>query len=140
MPRARNSPAQARRQSATLTALAAAVVMVCRVLKLVVTRLLTGLLRGFLCILRGKLRRLIFRDQSVDNFAKRFAFENLRQLVKRQVDPVIGNPPLRIVVGADALGPIPGPDLAAPLGGARRILLLPLEVVEPRPQHGERLG
>src|SRR5262245_64748820 len=98
MPRARNSAAQARRQSATFMPLTAPGVTACRVLKRVVTRLLS---RVFLRILCGELRRLIFRDQSVDDFTKRFALENLRQLVKRKVDPVIGNPPLRIVVGSD---------------------------------------
>ena len=47
---------------------------------------------------------------------------------------------LRIIVGADALGAVAGTDLAAAFGGARGVLLLPLEIVEPRPQHGHGLG
>jgi hypothetical protein len=90
--------------------------------------------------LRRKLCRLVFRDQGLDDFAERFALENLRQLIKRQIDPMVGNTTLRVVVGADAFGPIAGPDLAAPLRGARGILLLPLEVIKPRPQHRERLS
>src|ERR1051325_11662963 len=86
-------------------------------------------------VLCRKLGGLVFGDQRIDDFAERFALENLRQLVKRQIDAVVRNPPLRIVVGANAFGAVCGPDLAAPLGGSRRVLLLPLEVVEPRPQY-----
>src|SRR5262252_6509373 len=131
MPLARNSAAQARRQSATLTPSTAAGSNAGGVLKR------ASIFSG---ILRRELRRLIFRDQGIDDFAERFPLENLRQLVERQIDAVVGYAPLRIIVGADALGAVAAPDLAAPFGGARRILLLPLEVVEPRAQHGHCLG
>ena len=71
-------------------------------------------------------RRLMFGDQRVDDFAQRFAFENLRQLVERQIDAVVRHAALRKIVGADALGAVAGADLAAAFGGARGILLLPL--------------
>src|SRR5215472_18182612 len=133
MPLARNSAAQARRQSATLTPSTAAGFNAGGVFKRALSSIFSG-------ILRRELRRLIFRDQGIDDFAERFALENLRQLVERQIDAVVGYAPLRIIVGADALGAVAAPDLAAPFGGARRILLLPLEVVEPRAQHGHCLG
>src|SRR5438874_10398036 len=78
-------------------------------------------------VLRRKLRRLVFRNERVDDFAERLALEDLRQLVKRQIDAVFGDAPLRVIVGADAFGPVAGADLAAPLGGARRVLLLAFE-------------
>src|SRR5215471_2419986 len=84
--------------------------------------------------------RLMLGHQRVDDLAQRLALDDLRQLVEREVDAVIAHPALREVVGADALGAVARADLAAPLGGAGGVLLLPLMVVESRPQHGQRLG
>src|SRR5690242_18066230 len=132
MPRARNSAVHARRQSP--------MVMRPRTAGVTAGRIGKRGLKRWSRVLRGKLGGLVFGDQRIDDFGERFALENLRQLVKRQIDAVVRNPALRIIVGADAFGAVAGPDLAAPLGGPRRVLLLPLEVVEPGPQHGERLG
>src|SRR5215468_9152853 len=76
--------------------------------------------------------RLVLGHQRVDDLAQRLAFDHLRQLVKREIDAVVAHAPLRKIIGADALGTVAGADLAAPLGGARSVLLLTLEVVEPR--------
>ena len=83
---------------------------------------------------------LMLGHQRVDDLAERFAFDDLRQLVEREIDAVVGDAALREIVGADALGAVAGADLAAPLGGARGVELLALVVVEPRAQHRHRLG
>src|SRR5262249_16496141 len=84
--------------------------------------------------------RLMLAHQRVDDLAQRFAFHHLRQLVEGEIDAVVPPPPLRKIIGADALGAIAGADLPAPLGGARRILLLTFEIVEPGAQHRHGLG
>ena len=77
--------------------------------------------------LRGQQGGLMLGDERVDDLAQRLAFDDLRQLVERQIDAVVGHAALRKVVGPDALGPVAGADLAAPLGGARGVVLLALE-------------
>ncbi len=52
---------------------------------------------------------------------------------------MVGHPPLREVVGADALRAVAGADLPPPRGGAFVLGVLPLEVVEPGAQHLHRL-
>src|SRR5262245_12266289 len=89
---------------------------------------------------RGQELGLMLGHERIDDLAQRLALDDLRQLVKREVDAVVAHAPLREIVGADALGAIAGADLAAPLGGAGGVLLLALVVVEPRAQHRHRLG
>src|SRR5262249_31115044 len=137
MPPARNSAAHMRRISAIVEAPAGGAAAVGIFSAAGFKRSLERLLSG---ILRRKLRRLVFGDQRIDDFTERFAFQDLRQLVEREVYAVFGDATLRIVVSADALGPVTGADLAAPFGSARGILLLAFQVVEPRPQHRKRLG
>src|SRR5205814_6128364 len=57
------------------------------------------------------------------------------------VDTVVGHPPLREIVGADALGAVARADLALAVGGARRRQSLPLRLIKPGAQHlqGARL-
>jgi hypothetical protein len=43
----------------------------------------------------GKQRRLMMGDERVDDFAERDAFHDLRQLMERQIDAMIGDAPLR---------------------------------------------
>src|SRR5580704_475186 len=90
-------------------------------------------------VLRRKQRRLMFGGQGVDELAQRLALDHLRQLVEREVDAMVGDAPLRKIVGADALGAVARPDLAAPIGGALGVALLPLGVVEPGAQGRHRL-
>ena len=61
----------------------------------------------------GELRRLVVGHQRVDHLVE-VAREDLGQPVERQPDPVVGQPPLREVVGADALGPVARAHLALP--------------------------
>src|SRR5215467_12655248 len=79
-------------------------------------------------------------DERVDDLAERFALDDLRQLVERQIDAVIADATLWEIIGADALGAIAGADLAAPVRGALGVALLPLGVVELRPQQRHGLG
>src|SRR5262249_59414504 len=68
--------------------------------------------------------RLVLGHERVDDLAQRLAFDHLRQLVKREIDAVVAHAPLRKIISADALGAVARADLAAPLGGARSVLLL----------------
>ena len=45
-------------------------------------------------------------DQCIDDFAQAFALHHLGQIVERQIDAVVGDAPLRKVVGTDALGAV----------------------------------
>ena len=85
-----------------------------------------GFARGINSLLGREQRRLILGDQRIDDLAERLAFQDLRQLVERKIDAVVRHAALRIIIGADALGAVAGADLAAALGGARGVLLLPL--------------
>jgi len=85
-------------------------------------------------------RGLMLGHQRVDDLAQRLALDHLRQLVEREIDAVVGNAALREIIGADALGAVARADLPAPLSGARRVLLLTLEIVEPGAQHCHRFG
>src|SRR5687768_13557246 len=78
--------------------------------------------------------------QRVDDFAERFALDDLRQLVEREIDAVVADAALRKVIGADALGTVAGADLPTPVGGARGVELLALVVVEARTQYRHGLG
>ena len=68
--------------------------------------------------------------RAIDQFVERFAGNDLRQLVERQVDAVVGDAALREIVGADAFRAVAGADLAAPVGGALGVAPLLLGVVE----------
>src|SRR5206468_12828561 len=83
------------------------------------------------CSLRRQQFRLMLGHQRVDDLAQRLAFHHLRQLVEREIDAVVAHSRLRKIIGADALGAVARADLPAPLSGARRALLLTLEIVEP---------
>src|SRR5207344_3160230 len=76
--------------------------------------------------LRSELGGLMFGRQRVDQFAQRFARDDLRQLVERQVDAVIGDAALREVIGADALAAVAGADLFLAIGGTLRFDALAL--------------
>ena len=53
---------------------------------------------------------------------------------------MIGHPPLREVVCADAFGTVAGTDLRLAVGGAFAVGLQPFEIVKPGAQHGHRIG
>src|SRR5271168_4576524 len=91
-------------------------------------------------LLGGELRRLMLGDERIDELTQRFALHDLRQLVEREIDAMVRHAALREIIGTDALGAVAGADLAATLGGAGGVLLLPLEIVQPGAQHGHRFG
>ena len=66
---------------------------------------------------------LVGRGQRVEQRVE-VAVEDLVEVVRLEVDPVIGDPVLREVVGADALAAVDGADLAGPVGGRVGLRLL----------------
>ena len=67
-------------------------------------------------VLRGEKRCLVVGHQRIDDLVQPDAVDHLGQLVERQVDAMVGDAPLRKIVGADALGAVAAADLAAPVG------------------------
>src|SRR5262245_21796198 len=66
------------------------------------------------------------------------ALEDGREAVQREIDPVVGDPTLRKVLGADPLAPLAGPDLAPAIGSDGRGLFVlgALEQTSPEHPHG----
>ena len=52
---------------------------------------------------------LVLADQRPDDRAE-VPFEDFREFVQGEIDAVVGDPALRIVIGADALGPVAAAD------------------------------
>src|SRR5262245_36303177 len=52
---------------------------------------------------RGELARLMFGDECIDQFVELRPFQHRLQLVQRQIDAMVRHPPLREIVGANAL-------------------------------------
>src|SRR6267142_6876391 len=90
--------------------------------------------------LGGELGCLMLRRQRIDQFAKRFARDHLRELVECEVDAMIGDAALRKIIGADALGAVAGPDLLAAIRRARGIDALTFGVIDARAQDIHRGG
>jgi hypothetical protein len=67
------------------------------------------------------------------------AAQDLVDAVDGDVDPVVGDPVLGEVVGADLLRALAGAHLGAAVGGQLGLLLGPRPLVEPRPQDAHRL-
>ena len=67
------------------------------------------------------------------------AAEDLVEVVRGELDPVVGDPALGEVVGADLLRPLAGADLRAAVGRDLGPLLLERALVQSRPQHPHRL-
>ena len=70
---------------------------------------------------RGQLGGAVGGGQRVDDLVERLAGHDFVDLVKGQVDAVIGDAALREVIGADALGAVAAADLALAIGGAGRV-------------------
>src|SRR5436305_744287 len=82
----------------------------------------------------------MFRGQRIYQFAQRLASHYLRQLVKREIDAMIGDAALREIIGADALGTISGADLLAAIRRTHSIDALSLSVVDTGAQDVHRRG
>src|SRR5262249_3776253 len=83
-------------------------------------------------------RRLIFGEDRIDDLVERLAAHHLVDLVKGQVDPMIGDPALRKIVGADALRSVAAAALPLSPGGTGAGAGLPLHLVKTRAQNLER--
>jgi len=70
----------------------------------------------------GELARLVFRNERIDDLVeRRLALQHQMELMGGEPDAMVRHPPLRKVVGADALGAVARADLAAPVLGALRV-------------------
>src|SRR5437899_4685752 len=87
---------------------------------------------------RRELLGLEFLRKRIDDLVQLAVHDGV-DLVERQIDPVIGHAPLRKVVGANALAPVPRPDQALPMRGFLLLPLLALLLDKPRRQHRHRL-
>src|SRR5690606_19147778 len=83
---------------------------------------------------RSQLLGLMLGTQCADQFVE-VAFHDLTQLVQGEIDAVIGDPPLREVVGANAFGTVTGAHQALALRGFLRLRFLLLLVFQARGQH-----
>src|ERR1039458_3432068 len=93
--------------------------------------------RGFLAQ-RGELLRLVLGDQRPGQFCQ-VAVHDVLDLVQRQVDAVVGDTPLREVVGANALGTVAAAYQALARRRLFRRLFPQLLVLDARRQHRQSL-
>src|SRR5436190_23874202 len=66
---------------------------------------------------------LVPGDETVDDRVEVAGFHELRELVLLEVDPLVGDPRFRIVVGADLLASVAGANCRATCQGQGRLLL-----------------
>ena len=87
----------------------------------------------------GEQARLMLGDQGIDDLVEAAPLQHQIEAVQREADAVIGDAPLRKIIGADALRAVAGADLAAAGLRPLRIELGAFEIVEPGAQHLHRL-
>src|SRR5216683_8247194 len=87
---------------------------------------------------RGELLGLVLREQRLSQLGQ-IAVHDVVDLVEGETDAVIGDPSLRKIISADALGTVPRADQGFARGGFLRLLLAPLLVLDARRKHRERL-
>src|SRR5262249_33532930 len=81
-----------------------------------------------------QLARLMLCYQSIYQLVERGAFQYFIELVQRQANAMVGDAPLREIVGADALRAVARANLALALRGARLGRLLPPKPIGTRAQ------
>src|SRR5882672_2195544 len=86
----------------------------------------------------GELLGLMLGEQRLRQL-REVAVHDVVDLVEREPDAVIGHPPLREIVGTDALRPVARADEGFARRGFLRLLLAQLFVLDARRQHGKRL-
>ena len=86
----------------------------------------------------GQLRFQVGGRERVDHRVQ-VTVDHLVQVVRLVADPVVGDPVLREVVGADPLRPVDGADLGLALGRGLRVRLRLGRGEQPRAQHAQRL-
>src|SRR6266853_6562428 len=85
---------------------------------------------------RGELLGLVLGEQRLRQLGK-IAVHDVVDLVESETDAVIGDPSLRKIVSADALGTVPGADQGFARGGFLGLLLAQLPVLDARRQRSE---
>src|SRR6266852_2368562 len=87
---------------------------------------------------RGELLGLVLCEQRLRQLGK-IAVHDVVDLVEGETDAVVGDPSLREIISADALGTVARADQGFARGGFLRLLLAPLLVLDARGKHRERL-
>src|SRR6185295_5478251 len=100
---------------------------------------LSSVLRLPHLLLRRELLGLIFLRQGPDELIEA-AIDDVRQTVDRQLDAMIGDAPLRKIVGTDPFAAIAGTDLELACLSLLTLLLFLLCSEQPRLEQGKRPG
>src|SRR5882672_6595718 len=87
---------------------------------------------------RGELLGLVLGEQRLRQLEE-IAVHDVVDLVEGETDAVIGDPSLRKIISADALGAVPRTDQGFARGGFLGLLLAQLPVLDARRQHRESL-
>src|SRR5467141_3824630 len=87
---------------------------------------------------RGELLGLVLCEQGLRQLGK-IAVHDVVDLVEGKTDAVVGDPSLREIISADALGTVARTDQGFARGGFFRLLLAPLLVLDARREHRQRL-
>src|SRR5713101_1261282 len=87
---------------------------------------------------RGELLGLVLGEQRLRQLGK-IPVHDVVDLVEGETDAVVGDPSLRKIISADALGTVARADQGFARGGFLRLLLAPLLVLDARRKHRERL-
>src|SRR6266852_3597721 len=87
---------------------------------------------------RGELLGLVLCEQRLRQLGK-IAVHDVVDLVEGETDAVVGDPSLRKIIGADALGTVPRADQGFARGGFLGLLLAQLPVLDACRQHREGL-
>ena len=82
--------------------------------------------------LRREKLRLAFGRESVNDLVETLPFHDPIQRIESEVDAMVGDPPLREIIGSDALRPVAGADLGAPGLSAIGVELLVFGVEDAR--------
>src|SRR6266487_4298596 len=86
----------------------------------------------------GELLGLVLCEQRLRQLGK-VAIHDVVDLVEGETDAVVGDPSLRKIIGADALGAVARADQGFARRGFLRLLLAALLVLDARREHRERL-
>src|SRR6266853_4991494 len=87
---------------------------------------------------RGELLGLVLGEQRLCQLGQ-IAVHDVVDLVECETDAVVGDPSLRKIISADALGAVPRTDQGLARGGFLGLLLAQLPVLDARRQHREGL-
>src|SRR5467141_2702363 len=87
---------------------------------------------------RGELLGLVLGEQRLRQLGK-IAVHDVVYLVEGETDAVVGDPSLRKIISADALGTVARTDQGFARGGFLGLLLAPLLVLDARREHRQRL-